>query len=160
MYGATIGKTGVLKISACTNQACSVLADPLPDTNAAFVQAVVRVAKPHLLQQAYGGGQPNINSMMVRSLRVPFPQRAEQDKILEYVDAATNPIVSAVARAEREIDLIREYRTRLISDVVTGNVDVRGIPVEQVEEIAEPAEALLEEGEELEENEGTDTENQ
>ena len=39
----------------------------------------------------------------------------------------SNKINQAITRAQREIDLMCEYRTRLISDVVTGQVDVRGI---------------------------------
>ena len=41
-------------------------------------------------------------------------------------------ISQVISRAEREIELMREYRTRLISDVVTGQVDVRGIEVPEV----------------------------
>ena len=49
-----------------------------------------------------------------------------------------------------EIDLIREYRTRLIADVVTGKVDVRNIPIEESEKDEIPEENLPAAGEELE----------
>jgi type I restriction enzyme, S subunit len=75
MYGATIGKTGVLMVDACTNQACCVLAEPITFVNVLYLQAVVRVARPHLIQKGYGGGQPNINAEIIRSLRVPLPPR-------------------------------------------------------------------------------------
>lgn len=42
-----------------------------------------------------------------------------------------------ITRTQREISLIREYRTRLIADVVTGKVDVRGVAVELAEEVEE-----------------------
>jgi len=48
---------------------------------------------------------------------------------VEYLDQATARIDTAIARANREIDLIRECRTRLIADVVTGKLDVRGYNV-------------------------------
>ena len=45
--------------------------------------------------------------------------------IVEYLDKATADIDAAIARARRQIELVQEYRTRLIADVVTGKLDVR-----------------------------------
>ena len=50
---------------------------------------------------------------------------AEQAAIAAYLDKQTVAIDAAMARAQREIDLLSEYRMRLIADVVTGQVDVR-----------------------------------
>ena len=50
---------------------------------------------------------------------------AEQAAIAAYLDKQTTAIDAAMARAQREIDLLSEYRMRLIADVVTGQVDVR-----------------------------------
>ena len=48
-------------------------------------------------------------------------------------------MAEGIDRAQREIDLIREYRTRLITDVVTGKLDVRDLSPDIGEELAEPA---------------------
>ena len=56
---------------------------------------------------------------------LPIPPLAEQAAIAAYLDKQTAAIAAAMARAQREIDLLSEYRTRLIVDVVTGQVDVR-----------------------------------
>ena len=53
------------------------------------------------------------------------PPLGEQAAIAAYLDKQTAAIAAAMARAQREIDLLSEYRTRLIADVVTGQVDVR-----------------------------------
>ena len=53
------------------------------------------------------------------------PPLPEQVAIVEYLNRATAEIDIAVARAERQIELLNEYRTRLIADVVTGKLDVR-----------------------------------
>jgi type I restriction enzyme, S subunit len=67
------------------------------------------------------------------------------------LDQATVNIAGAIDRTQREIDLIREYRTRLIADVVTGKVDVRGavvsLPVEVGDEEMENGEAWAEDAE-------------
>lgn len=60
-------------------------------------------------------------------LRVPIPSFTEQTAIVEYLDKATTDIDSAIDHARREIELLKEYRTRLITDVVTGKLDVREV---------------------------------
>ena len=57
-------------------------------------------------------------------LEVPLPPLAEQAAIVAYLDKETAAIDAAMARARREVELLSEYRTRLIADVVTGQVDV------------------------------------
>ena len=59
------------------------------------------------------------------SLMIPVPPHPEQTAIVAYLDKATADIDAAIDRARREIELLGEYRTRLIADVVTGKVDVR-----------------------------------
>lgn len=61
----------------------------------------------------------------------PLPPSEEQRTILEYINEKCSKIDHAITRAEREIELIREYRARLISDVVTGQVDVRSVKCEE-----------------------------
>ena len=61
----------------------------------------------------------------LRAHRFPFPPLHEQTAIVEHLDKATTAIDAAIARARRQIDLLQEYRTRLVADVVTGKLDVR-----------------------------------
>ncbi len=59
------------------------------------------------------------------AIHVALPDRAEQDRILAHLSVATRDVDQARARLEREVALISEYRTRLVADVVTGQLDVR-----------------------------------
>jgi len=58
---------------------------------------------------------------------LPLPPLPEQTAIVEYLDDQTGKIDTAIATARKEIELLREYRERLIADVVTGKVDVREV---------------------------------
>ena len=62
---------------------------------------------------------------MLQNLPVAIAPIGEQLAIIRYLDKATIDINIAIDTAQRQIDLLREYRTRLIADVVTGQVDVR-----------------------------------
>jgi type I restriction enzyme S subunit len=68
----------------------------------------------------------HLSSSDVKRLRFPVPGEAEQCRIVEWVAKESAPLDDAITRAEEEIRLIREYRDRLIADVVTGQIDVRG----------------------------------
>jgi type I restriction enzyme S subunit len=77
------------------------------------------------------------------NLSVPMPPAEERAEIVQHLTAATSYIDSSIHTANREINLIREYRTRLISDVVTGKIDVRHLaPPPGNEDLEETFEAL------------------
>jgi type I restriction enzyme S subunit len=77
----------------------------------------------------------------IKSVLLAIPPLDEQTAIISYLDNATSHITSAIDHATREISLLREYRTRLIADVVTGKLDVREAAANLPEE-AEEAEVL------------------
>jgi type I restriction enzyme, S subunit len=69
--------------------------------------------------------QANLNSTRYGQMVLPVPPKHEQDKIAEYIVAQAGEIERAIHHTDREIALLREYRTRLTADVVTGKLDVR-----------------------------------
>ena len=77
------------------------------------------------------------------TIYLPVPPIEEQKEIMQYVDAQAKMTAALENALNREIELLHELRTRLISDVVTGQIDVRSIEVpdfELVEELADEAE--------------------
>ena len=87
--------------------------------------------------KAFDDGQlstiSHLTGEKLRAHRFPFPCLEEQVAIVCHLDKVTANIDSSIDNAHRQIDLLREYRTRLIADVVTGQVDVRPAVREQVE---------------------------
>jgi len=77
------------------------------------------------LQDAIGATVPHVNVSTIRNYSLAMPERAEQESIVKHIDLETRSIEAAMDRLEREIELLREYRTRLVADVVTGKLDVR-----------------------------------
>jgi type I restriction enzyme S subunit len=59
------------------------------------------------------------------AIHVALPSRTEQGAILEALAKELFGVNNAVSRLEREIELLHDYRTRLVADVVTGKLDVR-----------------------------------
>ena len=59
------------------------------------------------------------------SIAIAVPPRSEQEEIIGKVREETSSLRHAIARARRQMELLQEYRTKLIADVVTGKLDVR-----------------------------------
>ena len=72
-----------------------------------------------------GAAQPKLTQDRLMSIPIAVPPRFEQDEIIARANAQTSGLTAAIARARRQIELLQEYRTRLIADVVTGKLDVR-----------------------------------
>jgi type I restriction enzyme S subunit len=70
-------------------------------------------------------GLQNLSNQNFYGVRSAVPPTDEQSAIVDYAERETQAIRTAISRLEREIDLLREYRTRLVADVVTGKLDVR-----------------------------------
>ncbi|NCD35143.1 MAG: restriction endonuclease subunit S [Spartobacteria bacterium] len=109
-----------------------------------------------LLKIDFTGQQPNISTNDIGQIHMPIPSLSEQQTIVAHIEKETAIIDRTITRAEREIELIEEYRTRLVSDVVTGKVDVRSVEIPNFEPVAEDAGAVEDEEEEelLEEMDG------
>jgi type I restriction enzyme S subunit len=98
-----------------------------------------------------GSTVDHFNMADIAELTVLVPSLAEQQTIVVAIDSWTKPLEDAMAGAAREIALLREYRTRLLADVVTGQVDVRAAAAQLPEETEETD--VLEDVEELAEDE-------
>jgi type I restriction enzyme S subunit len=72
----------------------------------------------------------NIGQPVVRNLFVSLPPLDEQRRVVATLADQTASLTAAISRCEKEISLVREYRARLIADVVTGKLDVRATAAE------------------------------
>ena len=84
----------------------------------------------NLNQYSIAAAQPGLSVERVMNLSVPVPPPYEQEKIGKQINQANAKTGSAIEQVHRQIDLTNEYRTRLIADVVTGQIDVRDAVIE------------------------------
>jgi type I restriction enzyme S subunit len=124
LYGATIGKLGHLKIATTTNQACCVLSNSKSVINR-FLFYYFLSSREHIISMAYGGGQPNISQELIKQLYIPTPSLEEQSLIVSTLDELTLKIDESINKIEIAISKLETYRQSLISEAVTGKIDVR-----------------------------------
>ena len=77
-----------------------------------------------VLSRTSGTAQFNVSTTDIGNVAIALPPVDEQQQIVHCLCSAATDIDTAAANANRKIDLFREYRTRLIADVVTGKLDV------------------------------------
>ena len=85
------------------------------------------VRDDQLIVESTRSAQPHLNAEELGTSLFLLPPLEEQSAIVEYLDKVIADIDAATNRAHREIKLLKEYRTRLIADVVTGKLDVREV---------------------------------
>jgi hypothetical protein len=86
---------------------------------------------------------PKVNREALAGGWLWFPSLTAQDAILTFIRESVTPFDTAIHQAHREISLLREYRSRLIADVVTGKLDVREAAARLPDEIDEIALTLM-----------------
>jgi type I restriction enzyme, S subunit len=81
-----------------------------------------------------GSAVPTLNRNYIHRLYVAVPSLSEQEEVILLIKNNTLELDTAITQAKREIALIREYQTRLVADVVTGQLDVRAAAAQLPEE--------------------------
>jgi type I restriction enzyme S subunit len=120
---ANIGDVAILDFDACFPHS---VVGFVPNTNVTreYLYYVFRAMKPELLRKAPVNTQGNLNVDRIGSRRIALPPVIEQHAIVLQIEEQTLGLNAMTDRIENEIALLREYRTRLIADVVTGKLDV------------------------------------
>lgn len=123
--GATLGKVGYTVMDSSANQQINIV---WPDTSVIFGRFLaysLSVKKENMLYMANSSTIGIMNQEKTKEIWLAIPPLPEQHAIAEYLDAETARIDGLIADAERAIELLRESRAALITDAVTGKMDVR-----------------------------------
>lgn len=151
--GKTRGMATVLRVEATINQHLAFLMPDPRRASAEYVTFALAAGYDELrrLSDGSGGTKGALTLADLKSYRVPLPPLEEQASVLRQLSTSAGETEQTVVRVNREIDLLKEFRTRLVSDVVTGQVDVRALAASLPElPVGLAAVALPEGGDELE----------
>jgi len=126
----------VTRIPVTLNQDMKGLV-PRVGISAEYLAFIISGAQKEILGlvEEAGHGTKCLRTDSWASFEVPLPARQEQNALCNFLLSANSAIDNAALRLDSEITLLREYRTRLIADVVTGKLDVREVAAQLPEEI-------------------------
>lgn len=110
-----------------------------PEHNSRFVMWLLNSPSVYAqaIQDVMGSTAPHVNVSTIQNFALCLPSLSEQDTIVHYIETATHGLSRTTDDAHRENNLLCEYRTRLIADVVTGKLDVREAAARLPDEIEE-----------------------
>ena len=122
MYGATVGKLGIVTSSLVTNQACCVMTSNEKLYNK-FLFYLFMAGKTYLISLSLGSGQPNINQNTVKTFDIPFVPLSEQKAIADYLDDRCGKIDDFIAKQKAVIEKLKEYKQSVITEAVTKGLN-------------------------------------
>lgn len=124
LYGATIGKLGLLEIETTSNQACCCMSFPKSKIDPKYIFYWFLVNKENIISLSVGGTQPNVSQGILSFLKITIPPFSEQVQIANYLTDKTSKIDKIITNLQTQITTLKELRKTLINDVVTGKIKV------------------------------------
>ena len=122
------GAVGMVPVDGLVSPAY-VVARPLKGTESRYFSNLFRTKAYMAEVDKYSRGIVRDRNRLYwedfKQIPTPYPPPDEQGRIVQYLDKTTVYVDTAIVRADRQSELLQEYRTRLIADVVTGKLDVR-----------------------------------
>jgi len=126
------GSYGVSEYEGIVSSAYAVF-KPIIECNPRYMHYLLKTPQVIGIFESYSYGiaehRRRLYAVDFLRLHLPVPPVEEQNDIARHIERVQARAQNAIVKIQNEIDLLREYRTRLISDVVTGQMDVRGIEI-------------------------------
>ena len=117
MYGATVGKLGILEIDTTTNQAvCGILNDK-NTFETFFMFYFLRHIRKKMLIDSFGGAQPNLSQTYIKDLDIPLPPLSEQQRIVSKLDLLFEKIDKSIALHQKNMDEANVFMGSILNDV-------------------------------------------
>jgi type I restriction enzyme S subunit len=121
LYGATVGKLGVLGMDAATNQAvCGIFLPPELDTR--FAYRFLESKRRELIEMGKGGAQPNISQEIIRDLQFPLPPLDEQREIVAEIEKQFTRLEAGVGALKRVQANLKRYRAAVLKAACEGKL--------------------------------------
>jgi type I restriction enzyme, S subunit len=127
MYGATVGRLGVLTFPAATNQAVCAIT-PSKDIDRDYLFYWLLSSRSELLKASFGGAQPNISQTLIRDLEIPLPSFKEQRQIASQLKANLAEVEKARKATKIQISETESLANAIIYDSIkTGNSSTKSL---------------------------------
>lgn len=129
--GSTTGKSALVEIDddfGIWSPLAIIRVNPEKITNSFMFQSIQSSLFKNQVETSWTfGTQPNIGMGALENLWIAVPPISEQEMINSYLKDELSKFELIISKTQQEIELLKEYKTALISEVVTGKIDVRDI---------------------------------
>ena len=122
LYGATIGKVGILGIDAATNQACASCQVDEQIVYREFLFYYLLSERQAFIDAGQGGAQPNLSNKIVREWPFRFPPLAEQKRIVAMVEKLLARVNAARDRLAKVPAILKRFRQSVLAAACSGRL--------------------------------------
>jgi len=117
MYGATIGKLGLLKCDAATNQACCAIFPK--KTDVLYLYYFLLYNRENIIAMGCGAGQPNVSQEIVKKINIPLPPTVKEQTAIANILSDMDAEISAL---ETKLAKYRTLKTGMMQQLLTGKI--------------------------------------
>ncbi len=122
--GGTLGRIGIFEDKCYTNQQINAII-PNKNTHYRFIAYCLSSKSSYIWACANTSTMPILNQEATKNLQLPIPPLAEQEEIAQFLDNKTAQIAEILSDLQTQIADLKAYKTALISEAVTGKIDLR-----------------------------------
>lgn len=135
--GKTRGTAALLDMVATINQHVAYITPRNSLVSPEYLHLVLSASYEHLreVSEASGSTKGALTCGDLKKFKVYVPNRKIQERLIQKSREESSEIARAIDAARQELDLLREYRARLVADVVTGKLDVRHLDLPQIKDM-------------------------
>jgi type I restriction enzyme, S subunit len=123
--GATLGVPKISKITGCINDGSVAFTSLSKELERDFLFYFFKTHTEIYRQEMSGYGQPNLNTDIIKSTKIPLPPNHEQIEIVNFIESEFMEFDKILSLSNLQIDKLKDYRQSIISEAVTGKIDVR-----------------------------------
>ena len=126
MYGATIGKLGLLKCDAATNQACCAIFPK--KTDVLYLYYFLLHNRENIIAMGCGAGQPNVSQEIVKKINIPLPPTIEEQ---QRIANALSDVDTLIANLEKLIAKKKNIKQGAMQQLLTGKKRLPGFGLDE-----------------------------
>ena len=122
MYGATVGRLGILKIKTTTNQAiCGILNDK-KEFETLYMFYFLKKSREKMIKDSFGGAQPNISQTYIKELEIPLPPLQTQQKVVSYLDEISQKMEKIKNLQKEKMQSLKELKASILDKAFKGEL--------------------------------------
>ncbi len=122
MYGATVGRLGILKIKTTTNQAiCGILNDK-KEFETLYMFYFLKKSREKMIKDSFGGAQPNISQTYIKELEIPLPPLQTQQKVVSYLDEISNKMEKIKNLQKKKMQSLKALKASILDKAFKGEL--------------------------------------
>jgi len=122
MYGATVGKLGILEIETTTNQAiCGILNDK-NQFETMYMFYFLKKIREKMLKDSFGGAQPNISQTYIKELDLPLPPLNIQQKVVAYLDEISQKLEKIKQLQKEKMAHLKALKASILDSAFRGEL--------------------------------------